>query len=210
MLTSKNIHALMAGFFVFLVLSMVYHRDPVFAGSALGHGIGIAGTILILMTLVYPFRKRIMKRKGRQNPLNTHITYGLVGPSLVVIHSAHKYESIIGSLLFLALLVVVLSGIIGRFLYRMVNRSVREQKADLKLMKTRFDGRNYESKEHYNRLLEEAGTIAELEYAVRFFDRLKRMFSWWIQAHYLLSGFLFALIIVHVLTVLYYGLRWLP
>ncbi|MGM0423946.1 MAG: hypothetical protein ACQEQX_03370 [Thermodesulfobacteriota bacterium] len=239
MWTERNIQALMAGFFVFLVLSMAYHRDPTFAGSALGHGFGIAGTVFILLTLIYPFRKRVLKKKGRQNPLNTHITYGLLGPTLVLIHSAHKYDSLIGTLLFLALLIVVLSGIIGRFLYGKVNRSLRKQKKDLELLKTRFEEQKKgvlalcatragdsnakeamhaeasgdseaESMEQCQRLWEEARSIAEMEYTVTFFDRLKHVFSWWTQAHYVLSAFLFVLIIVHVLTMLYYGIRWLP
>jgi ABC-type multidrug transport system fused ATPase/permease subunit len=239
MLTEKNIQALIAGFFVFLMLSVGFHRDPDFAGSALGHSLGIAGTVLIFMAMIYPFRKRILKKKGRQNPLNSHIAYGLVGPSLVVIHAAHDTGSLIGTLVFLALLIVVLSGIIGRFLYLKVNRSVREQQAALELLKNSFYARekamraalaarqgdivvkkaepgrdsadaDEESLEQHDRLMEEAWSISELEYAVTFSGPLKRMFSWWMQAHNLFTVFLFALIAVHVLATLYYGLRWLP
>ena len=235
MWTDKNIHTMIAVFFIFLVISAVYHQEPAFPGSAIGHSFGIAGTVFIFMALIYPFRKRVLKKKGKQNPLNTHITYGLVGPSLAVIHSAHKFASLIGTLIFLALVIVVLSGITGRFLYRKVNRALQSQEKDLKLLKDRFHSRakgmrkissssenklesDVEPSEHtegtplapYDILLDEARTIAELEYSISFFDRIKRIFSWWIQAHYLLSAFLFALIVVHVLTTLYYGLRWLP
>lgn len=230
MWVERNINAWLAGFFVLLVLGMVYHRDPAFAGSALGHGIGIAGTVFIVMTLIYPFRKRVLKKKGKKNPLQSHIAYGLIGPSLVVIHSAHKFTGIIGTLIFLVLLIVVISGIIGRFLYRKVNRSLREQKGDLKLLITRFGKRRNEigdaceisdastdTEGEYSEYLEtecalwadEAGAIADLEYTITFFDRLKRMFSYWIRVHYWLTAFLFALIAVHVTTTFYYGLRWL-
>lgn len=231
MWAEKNINAWLAGFFILLVLSTVYHRNPVFAGSSLGHGIGIAGTVFITMTLIYPFRKRILKKKGKQNPLNSHVAYGLIGPSLVVIHSAHKFSSIIGALLFLTLLIVVISGIIGRFLFRKVNRSLREQKRDLKLLITQFGKRKREiraacevssedmdSGGGYSEYLEtecdkwadEARAIADVEYSVAFFDRLKRSFSRWIRVHYWLTVLLFALIVVHVVTTIYYGLRWLP
>ena len=239
MWSEKNINAFLAVFFCLLVLGFLFHQSQTFAGSLLGHGLGIIGSIMILMTLIYPFRKRILKKKGRQNPLNSHVTYGLLGPSLVVIHSAHKFSSLIGILVFLSLVLVVFSGIVGRYLYKKVNRSLREQKRDQKLMKARIENRKQEmvaacktdetadksetdqagDAEAYSQeqMLEKCGewldevrTLAEIEYATRFFDRLKTVFSRWIRIHYVISGLLFALMIVHVMTTIYYGLRWMP
>ena len=237
----RNINAYLAVFFAVLVMGFLVHQDPEFAGSAPGHFLGIIGTVLILMTLIYPFRKRVLKKKGKQNPLNSHITYGLIGPSLVVIHSGHKLESLIGILIFLSLVLVVLSGIVGRFLFKKVNRSLKEQKQDHKLLKDRIERRKQElfaacSVDYSNgnavgesvgressafspppdlmdecsHWLDELRAFAEKEYNMRFFDRLKTLFTQWIKIHYVISGFLFALLIVHVITTLYYGLRWLP
>lgn len=237
----RNINAYLAVFFAVLVMGFLVHQDPAFAGSALGHFLGIIGTVLILMTLIYPFRKRVLKKKGKKNPLNSHITYGLVGPSLVIIHSGHKLDSLIGILIFLSLVLVVLSGIVGRFLFKKVNRSLKEQKQDHKLLKERIEGRkqdlfaacraDYSNGEaigesvgrepsafsappdlvdECSHWLDEVRAFAEKEYNMRFFDRLKTIFTKWIKAHYAISGFLFALLVVHVITTLYYGLRWLP
>ena len=239
MWSEKNINAFLAVFFILLVLGFLFHQSQTFAGSLLGHGLGIVGSIMILMTLIYPFRKRILKKKGRQNSLNSHVTYGLLGPSLVVIHSAHKFSSLIGILVFLSLVLLVFSGIVGRYLYKKVNRSLREQKRDQKLMKARIENRKQEmvtacktdeaedesdkdtagdsEAYSYEEMMEKCGdwldevrTLAELEYATRFFDRLKTVFSRWIRIHYAISGLLFALMIVHVMTTIYYGLRWMP
>ncbi|MDY6824286.1 MAG: hypothetical protein SWH68_10910 [Thermodesulfobacteriota bacterium] len=239
MWTEKNINAYLAVFFVFLVAGGLVHQNPSFAGSALGHTFGIVGSLFILMTLIYPFRKRVLKKKGRQNPLNSHIAYGLIGASLVVIHSAHKFSSLIGILVFLSLVLVVLSGVVGRYLYKHVNRSLREQRRDRKLLKARIDNRkrgitaaclpdgtiameeaglpedppnqwpDYDIHEDCNAWLNEIEALAEKEYAMRVFDRLKNVFSRWIRIHFLISFFLFAMIMVHVLTTLYYGLSWL-
>lgn len=239
MWSEKNINAFLAVFFCLLVLGFLFHQSQTFAGSLLGHGLGIVGSIMILMTLIYPFRKRVLKKKGRQNPLNSHVTYGLLGPSLVVIHSAHQFSSLIGILVFLSLVLVVFSGIVGRYLYKKVNRSLREQKRDQKLMKARIENQKEEmiadcmtdetaeesemeiagGSEAYSpeEMLEKCGewldevrTLAEIEYATRFFDRLKTFFSRWLRIHYIISGLLFALMIVHVMTTIYYGLRWVP
>lgn len=235
----KNINAYLAVFFGMVVAGFLFHQSEAFSGSFAGHIIGIIGSIFMLMTLIYPFRKRILKKKGKQNPLNSHIAYGLIGPSLVVIHSAHKFSSLIGILVFLSLLIVVLSGIVGRYLFKKVNRSLREQKRDHKLLKQRIDSRKQEMAAacktgdmpdesdadsdgsggwattsemiaECGNWLQEVQAFAEIKYAMTFFDRLKTLFSWWIRVHYVISGLLFALMIVHIATTLYYGLRWLP
>ena len=240
MWNEKNINAFLAVFFGVLVMGFLFHQSQTFAGSLMGHGFGILGSLFILMTLIYPFRKRILKKKGKQNPLNSHVFYGLIGPSLVVIHSAHKFSSIIGILVFLALLLVVFSGIVGRYLYKKVNRSLREQKRDQKLIRTWLNNRKQEivstcignstgeeteekiadsASEEYpsdeiteqcEKWFDEVRTLAEIEYTLKFFNRLKAVFSRWIRIHYFISGVLFALLIVHVMTTIYYGLRWLP
>lgn len=236
----RNINAFLAVFFALLVMGFLVHQASAFAGSALGHFLGIIGSILILMTLIYPFRKRVLKKKGKQNPLNKHITYGLIGPSLAVIHSGHKLESLIGILMFLSLVLVVLSGIVGRFLFKKVNRSLKEQKQDYKILNERIERRKQEllaacradytnggemdeladrkltllfhtpeRMDECSLWLDEVRALAEKEYNMRFFDRLKKLFAKWTWVHYVISGFLFALLIVHVITTLYYGLRWL-
>ena len=233
MMTEKNINGLLAVFFVVLTAGFLFHRSGTFAGSLTGHFIGIAGTVMMFMTLVYPFKKRVLGRRGRKNPLGTHILYGLAGPSLVVIHSAHKLDSLIGQMTFLAMVIVVLSGIVGRYLFRSVNRTLKDQKNELEALRSTFEKRreeiaaceaffqperaeeaseaiDAEQRDHCARLLELARSISELEYATSFFDSTKSMFSKWMRVHHVLTLFLFSLVLLHVLTVLYYGLRWLP
>ena len=223
----QKVDALLAVFFVLLVSGYLLHQSSEFAGSLVGHIIGILGAIIIGFALLYPIRKRILGKKGKANPLNTHILYGLVGASLGTIHSAHKFSSPIGVLTFLALLLVVLSGIVGRFLYRNVNRQLREQKKDLSLLKNHLKSLKQDLavclaepadegeedsgivKEKCNDLLQQAYSIAELEMSVGVFDKTKRLFSKWVHVHYALTFFLVTMLVVHVLTALYYGLKWL-
>lgn len=265
MWNEKNINIYMAVFFGLLVMGLLFHQSQTFAGSALGHSLGIIGSIFILMTLIYPFRKRILKKRGKQNPLNNHIRYGLIGASLVVIHSAHKFSSLIGILIFLSLVLVVLSGIVGRYLFKKVNRSLKELKQDHDLLKSRIKSRQQELlaickfddsdsitgddmtdnasgalsyssdtirfcigggdmtgsasgalsvspeiMDERDRWIGEVRALAETEYNLKFFDRLKTSFTKWLRIHHTISVFFFAMMIVHVMTTLYYGLRWLP
>ncbi len=130
----------------------------------------------------------------------------------------------------------VLSGIAGYFFFKKVNRSLKKQKRDYDLLKTHIKSRRQElmaacgiadpkdivslrprvltspwsEKDDCNRWLEKLQVLAEKEYSIRFYDRLKLLFSRWFNIHYAFSVLLFALLIVHVLTTIYYGLRWLP
>jgi len=232
MMTDKNINGLLAIFFVALVASIAFHQSETFARTLPGHVLGIAGAVMIFMTLIYPFRKRVLGKRGRQNPLHRHIFYGLIGPSLVVIHSAHKLGSLIGLLAFVAMLVVVLSGITGRFLLRRVSRSLNEQQRELAMLKDVFQRRREEvaacdvyfglehteedealeevQRHRCNQLYDLARSISELEYITTVFDSTKSLFSKWMRVHHLLALFLFSFVIAHILSVLYYGLRWLP
>ncbi|MFO7964063.1 MAG: hypothetical protein R6U50_09105 [Desulfobacterales bacterium] len=229
----KNINAILAGAFVIYAFGFLFYEDPTFAGSMVGHGVGIFGTILILLTLIYPFKKRILKRKAKKD-LRNHIAFGLIGPVVVIVHTAHKIESLIGTFIYLILFLVVFSGIIGRFLFQKVNRSLRGQKRDHKLLWNHLRELNKEEPMfHFNSALnkskdatysdvdEEAAqrsdhvmktidSLVELEYNIKFFDRFKILFSRWLRIHHFLAFFLFALIVVHALTGIYYGLQWLP
>jgi hypothetical protein len=236
MLNEKNITALLSGFFAIVSLGFLFHRSPIFAGSLVGHFVGMVGTVIMAMTLIYPFRKRILKKKGKKNPLNSHIYYGLIGPSLIVIHSAHKFSSLIGLLCFFSLFVVVVSGIVGKILFRKVNRRIKDQKEDIRVLKTLFEQRKsavdkckeylaggakgeqgkpgkttspeMEGQQACEVILNMAYSIAELEHAVQIFAATKRLFTRWIGIHYTLTFFLFAMVAVHILTTLYYGIRW--
>jgi len=237
-MNDKNINGLLAIFFLLLVLGYAFHHSETFAGSLPGHLIGIAGMVLMLMTLAYPFKKRVLGRRGRRNPITVHIFYGLMGPSLLIIHSAHKLDSLIGVLTFLAMLVVVLSGITGRYLFRRVHRTLKDQQQELSKLREIFHKRREEIvscrphfgpetaggkgiqaeaederieeelQEQCGRLYDLALSISELEYSTTFFDSIRSSFSRWMRVHHVLTIFLFALAFVHILTVLYYGLRW--
>ncbi len=65
-----------------------------------GHGIGIIGFILMLMTeTLYSLRKRSRSVKwGRMSTwLQSHIFMGLVGPFMVLLHSSWKFNGLAGA-----------------------------------------------------------------------------------------------------------------
>lgn len=95
------------------------------AGELAGHGLGIAGFSLMLATeTLYSLRKRSPRaRWGRMSSwLRFHIFTGLVGPYLVLLHTSFKFNGLAGVVAAMTA-VVVLSGVIGRYIYTAVPRT---------------------------------------------------------------------------------------
>jgi hypothetical protein len=95
------------------------------ASDLFGHGLGIAGFVLMLMTeTLYSLRKRSHRaRWGRISSwLRFHIFTGLFGPYLVLLHTAWKFNGIAGVVTAL-MVAVVMSGIVGRYIYTAVPRT---------------------------------------------------------------------------------------
>ena len=95
------------------------------ASSWVGHGIGVAGFILMLMTAtLYSLRKLRSDASWGSTAswLKFHMVTGLVGPYMVLLHTAMRFHGLAG-LTMLLTLVVVASGLVGRFIYTRVPRT---------------------------------------------------------------------------------------
>jgi hypothetical protein len=94
----------------------------------LGHGLGILGTLFIVIgVFTYIGRKRlkIFSRIGiLKYWLEFHIFLCVLGPLLVLYHTAFKFGGII-SIGFWSMMAVVASGVIGRFIYLQIPRSIQ-------------------------------------------------------------------------------------
>lgn len=95
------------------------------ARGFLGHSLGILGFLLMLMTeTLYSLRKRAVRRPWgtMRSWLQFHIFTGIVGPYLVVLHSAWTFQGLAGVATLLTIVVVV-SGFLGRYIYTAVPRT---------------------------------------------------------------------------------------
>jgi hypothetical protein len=97
------------------------------SGSDLGYNLGLAGGLMMLSMLLYPLRKRIrfFDRLGRMESwFRYHMFMGIAGPTLILFHSTFKVGSMNGSVALYSMLLVALSGVIGRFVYRHIHRGL--------------------------------------------------------------------------------------
>jgi hypothetical protein len=94
--------------------------------GSVGHFLGILGALFMVLLLGYSLRKRLrfMWKWGNTNDwLEVHIFLGISGPVLVLLHSVFKFSGIVG-ISFWSMALVVLSGIVGRYIYRSIPHSI--------------------------------------------------------------------------------------
>ena len=96
--------------------------------------LGIAGVMLFAMIFLYPLRKRI-KWLGRigsaKHWLDFHVIAGLTAPVLIAFHASFKFRGIAG-IAFWIMLSVAISGVIGRYIYAQIPRSLSSAELSLK------------------------------------------------------------------------------
>ena len=102
--------------------------------GSIGCPLGIAGTLMMLAIFLYPLRKRwsSLQKVGTQAQwLQVHIFLGFAGPVLVTFHSTGKLAGLV-AIAFYAMWAMVVSGIVGRYLYAKIPRTVKGNQMTLK------------------------------------------------------------------------------
>jgi len=97
------------------------------SSGVLGHGFGIIGSLMIILGVaMYMLRKRIriFSRIGiLKHWLEFHIFLCVLGPILVLYHTAFKFGGLV-AVSFWSMVAVVLSGVIGRYIYLQIPRTI--------------------------------------------------------------------------------------
>jgi hypothetical protein len=109
------------------------------AGSDLGYGLGVAGGVGMLALFLYPLRKRwrAMREVGSTRFwFALHMTLGILGPLLIVLHSTLAFGSLNATVAFASMALVATSGIVGRFLYGRIHHGLYGRRATLAELRT--------------------------------------------------------------------------
>ncbi len=100
----------------------------------IGIKLGMLGVGLFAVIFLYAIRKRIkwLSRQGAtKHWLDFHVVAGATAPLVIAFHSAFKFHGIAG-IAFWIMLAVALSGVIGRYVYAQIPRSLSAAEASLK------------------------------------------------------------------------------
>ena len=171
------------------------------SGDDIGYWLGVTGAVMMLLLLLYPMRKhmRVLQNWGRiKFWLWFHMVLGIGGPLLILVHSQFRVGSLNSGVALYSMIVVAISGVIGRFIYRRVHGDLDGQRANLRELQVRagFDQSEAVSKLQFapdveNRLqgfeqheLQAAPTWATHLRQVTFLP-LKMWVTYWICAYQL-------------------------
>lgn len=120
---------------LFAAIWYVIRFRPYDSGRDIGYALGLTGGTMTLGLLLYPMRKRlrIMQDWGALKYwFRFHMIGGIAGPLLVMFHSTFQIGSPNAAVALVCMLLVVGSGLVGRFLYRQIHRGLYGSQLTLK------------------------------------------------------------------------------
>ncbi len=165
----------------FLILGLEYYTTPLEErffnplhnelkpSGFIGHGLGILGSLMMLTGVSsYMLRKRIKKlhRIGvLKHWLEFHIFLCSVGPLLVLYHTAFKFGGIV-AVSFWSMVAVVASGVIGRFIYIQIPRTIQGRELSLNEIMQENQSYSNQLRQKYNlseKLISEIENLSHAE-----------------------------------------------
>jgi hypothetical protein len=99
-----------------------------------GYWLGVAGSAMMLALLLYPARKhaKFMQSIGTiPGWFKAHMILGVIGPVLVLMHSSFELNSKNASVAMISMILVVVSGIVGIFVYARLHFGLYGRKAEV-------------------------------------------------------------------------------
>ena len=113
-----------------------YHDDHKMLkpSGPLGHGLGIAGTLLMVIGVFGYQARKYMRSLSRvwvlKHWLEFHIFLCTLGPIMVLFHTSFKFGGLV-SISFWSMVAVVASGVVGRFIYLQIPRTIQGRELSL-------------------------------------------------------------------------------
>lgn len=105
------------------------------SGDDVGYWIGVVGGVMMSALLLYPLRKYIGVFRGwgkMKSWLWVHMVLGIGGPLLILLHCTFKVGSLNAAMALYSMVIVAVSGIVGRFLYGRVHRGLEVERTTLR------------------------------------------------------------------------------
>ena len=99
---------------------------------AVGRYLGFAGTVSILLSFIYSLRKRKIIQSGSpKDYLQWHEYASWTGAIMLLVHAGIHFNAWLPWLAIVMLLITVGSGLVGKYLLRKANESLKESRLDL-------------------------------------------------------------------------------
>lgn len=120
---------------VLFVVGRIYWDERYYVPEeGVGYWLGLVGGVMMLLAMVYGLFKHIpaLRTLGwMKRWLSLHIMFGVVGPLLVLVHSTFRLGSLNAAVAMISMVLVFVSGVMGRFLYSKIHYGLGGSKAQL-------------------------------------------------------------------------------
>ncbi|WP_284619044.1 hypothetical protein [Aquabacterium humicola] len=110
------------------------------SGDDISYWMAVLGGSMMAVLLLYPARKhlRFMREWGRvRGWFLMHMACGLLGPWLILVHSTWRIGSLNAGVALWSMVIVVISGLVGRYLYVRVHRGLDGERTSLRELQAR-------------------------------------------------------------------------
>lgn len=207
----------------------------------IGHGLGITGTVILLVGLFsYMGRKRMKPFSGLgvlKYWLEFHIFMCTLGTVLIVFHTTFKFGGIV-SVGFWSLALVWISGLIGRFIYIQMPRTIEGRELNLleaQELKSKLDNELWEKykinssgmnagkfseiklglisqnipKKEFRTIKRQINAIKVLVKRINRLDIAHKLFKYWHYIHLPFALIMLIIMVVHVAVALTFGYKWI-
>jgi hypothetical protein len=105
------------------------------AGDDVGYWLGVTGGVMMVLLFSYPLRKHFRFAQGWGRVkwwFLVHMLLGVGGPMLILLHSTFHVGSLNAAVALYSMIIVAISGVVGRFIYARVHRGLRGEIVSLK------------------------------------------------------------------------------
>jgi hypothetical protein len=215
-----------------MVPAFLLHSDSRFAGSLAGFAFGASAAALMMLLLAYPMTKYsaglkalVTRCVSMPTLLAFHAYAGIVAAFFALLHTGHKFQSPLAIGLVTSMLIVVVTGFVGRYYLPQTAMELRQQQSHLAILRSAYEyiAAAMSSPDGVVRddpamrasaslnvpLLQVVDGISDLEAVIGSSETVKKIFMQWIGLHVMAAIVMYALLAVHVAAEVYYGLRWL-
>jgi len=161
--------------------------------GVLGHGMGIIGSLFMIIGVSLYMARKIYRSLFRfgilKHWLEFHIFLCTLGPILVLFHTSFKFGGLV-AISFWSMVAVFLSGIIGRFIYIQIPRTVEGRELSLDEVRDMTDSVSAEKR-------------------IKRLALMKELFKYWHVAHLPFALVMLIIMIIHVSVTIVFGYRWI-
>jgi hypothetical protein len=136
------------------------------AEEGLGYAMGITGSTMMALLLLYPLRKRLRFMHSWlpvKYWFGTHMVFGVLGPVIILYHCSFGPGSLNSNVALYSMLIVSLSGLLGRFFYVHIHKGLYGRKILLSELRQDVDKKMQEVQLNSDAMNELVGQLDGLE-----------------------------------------------